>query len=106
VGGRPRPVVPAHRATAVSDPPPGFHLNEGRYIEADAWDNYAAERREILGGLAEAQVPNVVVTAAFCRLSLRHGAVRDDRTSGVRASATPWSPGPRRGAVRWRRAGG
>ncbi len=60
-----------------ADPPPGFHLNEGRYIEADAWDNYAAERREILGGLAEAQVPNVVVTAGHTHIWFA-GGLRPD----------------------------
>jgi alkaline phosphatase D len=62
---------------ARADPPPGFHLNEGRYVAADAWDNYAAERREILGRLAEAQVPNVVVTAGHTHIWFA-GGLRPD----------------------------
>jgi alkaline phosphatase D len=60
-----------------ADPPPGFHLNEGRYIVADAWDNYAAERREILGTLADAEVPNVVVTAGHTHIWFA-GGLRPD----------------------------
>ena len=60
-----------------ADPPPGFHLNEGRYIEADAWDDSAAERREILGGLAKAQVRNVVVTAGHTHIWFA-GGLRPD----------------------------
>ena len=84
-----------------ADPPPGFHLNEGRYIEADAWDNYVAERREILGGLAEAQVPNVVVTAGHTHIWFAGGLRPDhDDLEGSPVVAHEFVCGPTDGRPR------
>ena len=40
--------------------PPGVKQNEGVYFPNEAWDDYSAERRQVLQHLVDHQIPNVV----------------------------------------------
>ena len=56
--------TPAARA----DPPPGFHVNGGKYLSTEQWDGYWAERRELMDLIADECIGNVIVTSGHTHI--------------------------------------
>jgi alkaline phosphatase D len=47
---------------------PDLQRNGGVYVSNEAWDDYQAERRELMDFIAHHQIPNVVVTSAHTHI--------------------------------------
>ncbi len=49
---------------------PGQHPNAGVYVSNEAWDDYQAERRELLAYIRSRRIPNVVFTSGHTHIYL------------------------------------
>ena len=59
------------------DPPPGFHVNGGKYVSTEDWDGYWAERKELMDFIIEECVPNVIATSGQTHIAFGAG-IRPD----------------------------
>ena len=57
--------------------PPGVKQNEGVYFDNEAWDDYAAERRELLQHLADRGIRNVVSTSGHTHVFIASHLIPD-----------------------------
>ncbi|MCU1496463.1 MAG: hypothetical protein JWM47_416 [Acidimicrobiales bacterium] len=62
---------------ARADPPAGFHVNGGKYITAEQWDGYWAERKELMTFIGDQCIPDVIATSGHTHVYFGAGIQPD-----------------------------